>query len=610
MAIKKLSNIVDPDDNEVAIIDNYTELARRINKVTAADDVELVFLKTSNSIDVHVTAQKTINNKKVDLVYTHRSFDLSKGELNNRVLLLNSSVTNKGLSALIDSAGVSALDSTGGKFINSTVGNKDGAYFLLRKGYTPEDQNFIRSTIAESSLPDHLKNTVPKRNIDRFVLSHRFKQYKPAFQNKIMSGSVDITSKINRDALLGEYVTASGFRLSNLNANNEIFEASIRHETHLLRMASGLSNDAVAVLNSSEDDINRILLSYENKGLQNRTQWARLKTLQKEIATVRRKAWKDVDNLLLENGHSLAESEAVVISDIHKTVSPTTITTVIPPPALLTSIVEDRPFEGRLLSEWAESMSASDIRRISTQIQNGMVAGESMQSISRRVLGTKVLKGVNGATQLARNDVHAVVRTAVQHIANQAQNEYAKLNKDIIDKQEYTATLDGRTTPICRSLDGNIYEVGVGPIPPVHFSCRSTRLSYFGKRVGLRPSKAITKKMLIRKYGRINDLKGVTNRDNLPIGHKVKFDKFSREEIRRTIGPVDANVNYQEFLENQSREFVQDTLGKTKSKLFIDGNLKLDKFVTANGSELTIKELAVKQRQAFIDAGLDPDNFN
>ena len=49
-----------------------------------------------------------------------------------------------------------------------------------------------------------------------------------------------------------------------------------------------------------------------------------------------------------------------------------------------------------------------------------------------------------------------------------------KNNDDLINHYEWISTLDSRTSDICIGLDGNIYPVGKGRLPPAHFNCRST----------------------------------------------------------------------------------------------------------------------------------------
>ena len=55
------------------------------------------------------------------------------------------------------------------------------------------------------------------------------------------------------------------------------------------------------------------------------------------------------------------------------------------------------------------------------------------------------------------------------------------MNPKIINRLRYTAVLDSRTTPICRSLDGRIYQVGQGPRPPQHWNCRSIMIPVLNK---------------------------------------------------------------------------------------------------------------------------------
>ena len=75
------------------------------------------------------------------------------------------------------------------------------------------------------------------------------------------------------------------------------------------------------------------------------------------------------------------------------------------------------------------------------------------------------------------------------------------------------------------------------------------------------------------------------------------------------IGSVPAATNYETFLRNQPNGFQDDVLGKTKGRLFRSGELNLSSFVSRTGHEYTLAELARRERQAFIDVGLDPEDF-
>jgi SPP1 gp7 family putative phage head morphogenesis protein len=44
----------------------------------------------------------------------------------------------------------------------------------------------------------------------------------------------------------------------------------------------------------------------------------------------------------------------------------------------------------------------------------------------------------------------------------------------VVDAYQYSAIMDGSTTPICSALHNKIFAKGTEPIPPCHFNCRST----------------------------------------------------------------------------------------------------------------------------------------
>ena len=167
------------------------------------------------------------------------------------------------------------------------------------------------------------------------------------------------------------------------------------------------------------------------------------------------------------------------------------------------------------------------------------------------------------------------------------------------------ATLDSRTTHICMSLDGNKYEIGKGPIPPVHFQCRSMRVAILTPAaVGKRPIREFTKQGLVRDYSRQNGLKVQGNRANLPRGHKGPFDAFAQKRMRDLTGQAPAKTTYQEFLGRQTTEFQNDVLGAARGKLFRDGGLTLDKFVDHTGKLFTLDQLSVAHGAAFKAAGV------
>ena len=118
-------------------------------------------------------------------------------------------------------------------------------------------------------------------------------------------------------------------------------------------------------------------------------------------------------------------------------------------------------------------------------VRNGILTGESMQSIVRRLKG-RLQKGETASvaqqiqkggllTARPNNQVRAIVRSTITQVTDKAREIVARDNPDITTQYIYRAVLDSKTTPICRSLDGQVYDWGDGPQPPLHFGCRSIR---------------------------------------------------------------------------------------------------------------------------------------
>jgi SPP1 gp7 family putative phage head morphogenesis protein len=394
--------------------------------------------------------------------------------------------------------------------------------------------------------------------------------------------------------------------------NEELFDALVRHQIYLLRMSGSIRNRVYQLLDATEADIADKIRSrlLGNTGLDTPASVRRMEALLAAIRKTRLTAWNQVTEAWLEDIQDLATSEPVLMAGITRTVAPVILDLVLPSPALLKSIAKTSPFEGRTLKQWASSIAAEDLRRIENAVRVGMVQGESSAEIARRVVGSASLRGVDGVTQITRRQAEAITRTAVNHISNEARREFIHANADLFDEEQFVATLDSRTTPVCRANDGKRFEVGKGPRPPLHFNCRSLRVPVIdGDALGMRPAKPVTEQQLLREFSEKNGFPAPKKRADLPHGTKTQYDQFARGRIRELTGRVPAKTTYQTWLERQPASFQDDVLGKTRARLFRQGGLKLDRFVNRAGDEIPLSQLAKSHGDAFRAAGLDPEDF-
>jgi SPP1 gp7 family putative phage head morphogenesis protein len=105
------------------------------------------------------------------------------------------------------------------------------------------------------------------------------------------------------------------------------------------------------------------------------------------------------------------------------------------------------------------------------------------QAFTRGLNGNEVGAEIAREIGVSYNRGITVARTNINYIANQATLNIYKGSK--ITKYEYLATLDMRTSEICRSLDGQVFAVSEAQVninyPPMHPNCRSTTVPYIGE---------------------------------------------------------------------------------------------------------------------------------
>lgn len=222
---------------------------------------------------------------------------------------------------------------------------------------------------------------------------------------------------------------------------------------------------------------------------------------------------------------------------------------------------------GKLLEPFIEDWTKAERSAFTGIIRQGFFEGQTNRQILQALRGTARAKFKDGA--LARADRHAtaIVRTAIQHTAASARRETWKSNGEVIKAYKWVATLDSRTSVICRSLDGKEFAIGKGIMPPAHIACRSTTVAV--------------------------------------LKDKFAFLSQGRERASQD-GQVDASESYYSWLKKQPIEFQEDVIGTTRAKLLRDGGLSAKRFAELQISKrykpLTLQEMKEKEPNAFIKA--------
>lgn len=209
---------------------------------------------------------------------------------------------------------------------------------------------------------------------------------------------------------------------------------------------------------------------------------------------------------------------------------------------------------GLSLDEMLKSFKETQADRITRAIRLAHHKGLTNRELIKFIRGSKAKNYQDGILNTTQRNAATIARTGTAIISNEATYQFINSNKDLIKKIKVVATLDGRTSTICRSLDGRIMPVKSAVYPPYHFNCRSKVVPVIGDDHDTKPLKRASKDGVVR------------------------------------------NMTYYEWLKTQSDGFQDQVLGKKRAKLFREGGLSAYQFADLQ-LDKNFKPLTLKQMQ-------------
>lgn len=199
---------------------------------------------------------------------------------------------------------------------------------------------------------------------------------------------------------------------------------------------------------------------------------------------------------------------------------------------------------------------------VATEIRQGFAQNRATRDILSAIRGTKAKKFRDGKLAKIVRNHKTVSNAAIQFVASVSRHEAMKRSK-IVNSYRWVSVLDSRTTAICRGLSGRVFEIGAGPLPPIHWGCRSSTAPVIDDRL-------------------------------LKRGLSV-------------VGVV-AGLTYYDWLKDQPEAFQDDVIGPTRGQLLRDGGLTATEFsrlsIDKNFDPLTLEEMRKKKPLIFEEAGL------
>lgn len=233
---------------------------------------------------------------------------------------------------------------------------------------------------------------------------------------------------------------------------------------------------------------------------------------------------------------------------------------------------------GALVDDLLSRIAESARQKVEYAIRDRISTGKTNQEIIQRIRGTKRLNFEDGLLNSTKSDIDRTVRTIRSHVANQAYlDSYKKIGFEYV---RFVSVLDGRTSKLCASLDGSIWEINDPSkrVPPLHPHCRSilVPVDKDGQLVGERPF----------------------------VMDERKVKDIPKDERSQLIGQLDANTTFKEFFKKTDDFFQKEWLGPKRFKLYKEGKFDFEKFFDPEGRLYTLDQLRKLDEKTFKELGL------
>jgi SPP1 gp7 family putative phage head morphogenesis protein len=349
--------------------------------------------------------------------------------------------------------------------------------------------------------------------------------------------------------------------------SKQLLDYSLHHQISLGRYSNSVVRDILALLNDADKEILAKILKRGEDGTFTK---ARLDALLKELRAMTKETYAQAHNEMQTAMLDFAGHEAAATAAVLATQVAVNFNIVQPTAEQLAAIASKTPItvgpdKKLLLEEIFDGLCAGKEENIRGAIRLGMVEGETVPEMVRRLQGSRASRYTDGIFEKDRRNAEAIVRTVVNHTSNQAAQLTFQANSAVVKGWQFLATLDNRTTIICASLSGTKWLIGQGPLPPRHVRCRSFQIPVLAtwKELGF-------------------------DMEEMPVSYRSSMN-----------GPVRSDISMDSWMRTQSKDDIRDMLGPTRAKLFIDGNLKVDRFADRAGVVYDLKELKARNEAAF-----------
>jgi len=247
-----------------------------------------------------------------------------------------------------------------------------------------------------------------------------------------------------------------------MSSNQLIIDAATRHQVFLQRYGAGQSKQAQIGLDRLRRNINARLAQEPTIFQRNR-----LLAVLEDIERLAFEAFGTIATESIYGAQQLASIEAGFSVNLFNKGTSLNASFVLPAEATLIAAVMESAMSVNVgstitLEAAFANFSKNKTKQIMRAISDGVTLGETTPAISRTVGGL--------INTLQRRQLDTLVRTVTNNVSSIARQQVYIENAELLNGYRWVATLDGRTTMICGSRDGMVFEnPGIDPMPPAHW---------------------------------------------------------------------------------------------------------------------------------------------
>lgn len=334
---------------------------------------------------------------------------------------------------------------------------------------------------------------------------------------------------------------------------------------------------------------------------------AELKKINEKLIKIRTQAWIEAQASVTYECKKVSENEVKWGKRVAKEMTGEGKLNE-PSETSLSRVVENSLSSGRTLQQWFFKIAADDAARIETVIRQGVSSGWSIDQIANNIAGTAENGYKDGVFNTTRREAVNMARTVCNGVANSAKLAFYQANDDVITGVEILSTLDGRTCPVCASLDRKRYKMDeTPPSLPLHHQCRCVLLPVTPASDYADEQRPMANADFMAEAKRNYSAKYPDkNFDDLATSTKKKYYYQAMHEYEaRTGKPAytqsDGAVSFRDYFnEHMTEQQRKDWLGPERYKLWKRGGISLDKFIPPYPQKrMTVEELKKLDQASF-----------